>query len=210
MVVLIFGNDSLSRELNHCLACDGHRTLMTDDSGQIPALLEKENGLDMLIIGQSYQNRSDSPENIAASDNLKITDGLDYPVMEKVYDANVVQPLQAIQRAVPYMEKSSVKRICYINITGGSNNCCYDDSHYAAHMAAAAVNMQINLLFNRLRQKGYTFRLYGMDNAHRPQIQAKAAQWYFMSSRSVDSESEKHTDENRLVMRDFNGREIPW
>lgn len=200
MVVLIFGNDKICREVKSALESAGHSVAMTDEAAQIQKLLTEENGLDMLVIGRCGQ---------APKDAADIAGGLDYNGMEQMYADDVIEPLKAVKEAAPYLELGACRRICYLNPTMGSNNSCRARSGYAVHMTASAVNMQVNLLFNRLHPQGYSFRLFGVDSMHEPGEQARAACWYFLADRSRDAD-QKHADENRLVMRDFDGREIPW
>jgi hypothetical protein len=83
-------------------------------------------------------------------------------------------------------------------------------------MSKAALNMSVKLLFNLLRPEGYTFRLYhpgwvrsyigggpakNMRAALEPEEAAAPALAYFLGERE---------DEERLALRDWQGREWPW
>ena len=122
----------------------------------------------------------------------------------------MVKSLTAVQKAFSYLEQGMLKRICYLNLSSGSINASGARDSYGLYMSACAVNMQVNLLYNRMRKYGYTFRIFGMEEEGDIREQASAAYWYFTENRSVDRESAKHTDENRLVMRNKDGREIPF
>lgn len=77
----------------------------------------------------------------------------------------------------------------------------------------------LDLLFNGLRPKGFTIRMYCKDkNASADKIGAYAAD-QFVRDRAYRKEWEdrkdqmapyKLTDENRFVLRDWMGRELPW
>lgn len=68
----------------------------------------------------------------------------------------------------------------------------------------------MNQLFNGLRPKGYTFRMYCKDPATTPERAGEYAVEYFTRNRSNEPEPYKHSDENRLVLRDWMNIEIPW
>lgn len=70
--------------------------------------------------------------------------------------------------------------------------------------------MAMNQLFNGLRPKGYTFRMYCKDPAAAPEREGEYAVEYFTRNRSNEPKSYKHSDENRLVLRDWMNIEIPW
>jgi hypothetical protein len=81
-------------------------------------------------------------------------------------------------------------------------------------MSKTALNMAVSMLFNRLRPEGYTFRLYhpgwmrsymgGSKNTEadlEPEEAAVPAVTYFLRDRA---------DEDRLILRDWQGHEWPW
>ena len=79
-----------------------------------------------------------------------------------------------------------------------------------AHVSKAPLNMAMNQLFNGLRPEGYTFRMYCKDPDAAPDKAGEYAAEYFTRNRSNEPESYKHSDENRLVLRDWMNIEIPW
>lgn len=91
-----------------------------------------------------------------------------------------------------------------------SNNAARDCADYPAHVSKAPLNMAMNQLFNGLRPKGHTFRMYCKDPAAAPERAGEYAVEYFTRNRSNEPESYKHSDENRLVLRDWMNIEIPW
>lgn len=200
MVVLIVGENRISKILGEKLAGAGHRVLWAADAERLEEILAGEEQIDLFAAAPPF-----CPDGGAG-----ITSGSDWDRTEKLYRAWVIGFLQALQKAVPYLERGALKRICYLNPACGSINACRDKADYGPHMCAAAINMQINLLHNRLRPLGYTFRLFGIREDDDSERQAAAAYWYFLGNRSIDPDSAKHEDENRLVMRDAEGREIPF
>lgn len=201
MVILIVGNGETEKVLQEKFTAEGHRALLSGDAEEITELLLPEEKLDMLVLGRIMPPGEDGSD---------IASGPDWRRAELLYEKNAAELLCAVQKAFPCLEQGSLKRICYLGAVCGSINACRGTTDYGLHMSACAVNMQINILYNRLRPLGYTFRLFGLREEGDVKEQACAACWYFMENRSVDHENEKHTDENRLVMRDMDGREIPF
>ena len=81
-------------------------------------------------------------------------------------------------------------------------------------MSKAALNMGISILFNSLKDRGFTFRVYhpgwmrtymsgtkSLDATLEPAEAAGYALDYFIN---------QAVDESHLVMRDWEGTEWPW
>ena len=111
---------------------------------------------------------------------------------------------------LPLLEAGQGRRICCVTTVQSSNNAACDCADYPAHVSKAPLNMAMNQLFNGLRPKGYTFRMYCKDPAAAPERAGEYAVEYFTRNRSNEPESYKHSDENRLVLRDWMNIEIPW
>ena len=65
----------------------------------------------------------------------------------------------------PLLEAGQGRRICCVTTVQSSNNAARDCADYPAHVSKAPLNMAMNQLFNGLRPKGYTFRMYCKDPA---------------------------------------------
>lgn len=220
MVILIVGESETGKKLLEKFEKAGHRVLQTADAGKTEEILSKEEQIDMFVAAPSlFAGEGDKRQEPEAETDfgnksaLHIGDGIasgpDWGRAEELYASCVTDTLSALQKAISRME-GGLKRICYLNPACGSINGCLDKTDYGLHLCAAALNMQINILYNRLRPLGYTFRLFGTGAGDLPEKEAAAAYWYFCTDRSTDPESAKHEDENRLVMRDREGREIPF
>jgi len=155
--------------------------------------------------------------------NKKITMGLDYEEMERIFNVNTLGPLRVIEAFLPLTDKSSMKRLCFVSSEAGSINNCYRQDNYGYCMSKASLNMNVMMMFNRLRPEGYTFRLYhpgwvkGYMSGKKsekgelePIKAAIPAIAYFLRDRCFDPHDSKHTDEDRLVLRDWLGREMSW
>ena len=136
-----------------------------------------------------------------------IEDPLDYEALRTAYDYNTLGVIRAINAFLPLLEKGDGKRIAVVTTRASSNNLTRESSGFGDHMAHAPLNMAMNQLFNGLRPEGYTFRIYARsdEDAYDP-----FAAEYITRNRSLDAESSKHSDENRLVMRDYMNIELPW
>lgn len=143
--------------------------------------------------------------------------------MHRMYNVNALGPLRVVEAFLPLTDHSEMKRLCFVSSEAGSINRCERTSWYGYCMSKAALNMAVRLLFNRLRPEGYTFRVYhpgwlrsfmgGSKNTQadlEPEEAAVPAVAYFLRNRARDPHLEPRRDEDRLVMRDWQGREWPW
>ena len=139
--------------------------------------------------------------------NATITDDIDFNALRSAYEYNTLGPLYLLYSFIPLLEKGEGKRICVVTTKESSNNTTYDTANYYNHVSRAPLNMALTQLFNGLRPEGYTFRAYCKD------IEGKNDNWafdYFTRARSYEPEDLKHSDEERIVLRDWQGREVPW
>lgn len=144
------------------------------------------------------------------SDNATILDELDYQDMIRAYEYNAVGPMRVLYAFRPLLDRGEGKRVCFVTTAEGSNHACYEFGGFGRHMSKAALNMAVNQEFNGMRPEGYTMRMYCKDLAAPAEKQGAYAAEYFLRNRSNEIESYKHSDENRLVLRDAYARELPW
>ena len=135
-----------------------------------------------------------------------ILDPLDDALLTQIYRSECLLPLKILNRLMPLLERGAGKRIAVLTNREDSHACCQDVSNYGHHMAAAALRLALRQLFNELHPDGYTFRLYCQD----PQGNDAYAAEYFLRDRSWEMEDPPHSDENRFVIHDANGFEVPW
>lgn len=143
-------------------------------------------------------------------DPKSILDPPDYAGMLRAYEYNSIGPLRAIEAFLPLLKEGQGKRICAVTCSASSNNMTRTFTDFPGHVSKAPLNMALNQLFNGLRPEGFTFRVYCKDPEAGPDRAGEFAVEYFTRNRSNEPESYKHSDENRLVMRDWMGIEIPW
>jgi NAD(P)-dependent dehydrogenase (short-subunit alcohol dehydrogenase family) len=138
----------------------------------------------------------------------------DYAEMHRVYDVNALGPLRVVEAFLPLTDKSTMKRLCFVSSEAGSIARSTRQAWYGYCTSKAALNMIVKNTFNFLRPGGYTFRLYhpgwmrtymgGTKSTKadmEPEEAAVPALAYFLSALP---------DEDRLVLRDWQGREWPW
>ena len=147
----------------------------------------------------------------------------DYAEMQREHNVNALGPLRVVGAFLPLTDTSSLKRLCFVSSEAGSIDRCQRTAWHGYCMSKAALNMGIRILFNRLRPEGYTFRVYhpgwmrsymgGSKNVEadlEPEEAAIHALAYFLRDGAADPHRPGSSDEDRLVMRDWQGHEWPW
>ena len=89
-----------------------------------------------------------------------IRDGYDYPLMEQTININAIGAVRMVEAMLPLLDRGKEKKICCISSEAGSIGKCFrqDETEYC--MSKAALNMAMTVLYNRLKEDGYDFRLY--------------------------------------------------
>lgn len=140
----------------------------------------------------------------------------DYGEMLRMFEVNALGSLRIVEAFLPLADRGAMKRLCFVSSEAGSITRNYRESWFGYNMSKAALNMAVSILFNRLRREDYTFRVYhpgwvrsymsGTRNLEadlEPEEAAMYALDYFLKDLPA-------ADENRLVMRDYQGNEWPW
>lgn len=152
-----------------------------------------------------------------------LTEEPDYDEMVRMYDVNAVGALRVVQAFLPLTDRSTMKRLCFVSSEAGSINRCERQGWYGYCMSKAALNMGVSTLFNLLRPEGYTFRVYhpgwmrsymggekATEGDMEPEEAAVPALAYFLRDLAEDDHTSTRHGADRLVMRDWRGREWPW
>ena len=143
--------------------------------------------------------------------------------MHRLYDINTLGPLRMVEVMLPLLEKSALKRLCFVSSEAGSVSASTRTSWFGYCSSKAALNMIVKNLFNRLRPEGYTFRLYhpgrmrtymsGTKNHNadmEPEEAAVYALRYFLGEDLTNPMAPSSWDEDRLVLRDWQGKVWPF
>jgi NAD(P)-dependent dehydrogenase (short-subunit alcohol dehydrogenase family) len=152
-----------------------------------------------------------------------VSEGLRYGDIHRMYDVNAVGPLRVVEAFLSLMRGSEIKRLCFVSSEAGSITRSYRKAWYGYCMSKAALNMGVTILFHELRPEGFTFRLYhpGWIRSYmrgvkstvgdmEPEEAAIPALDFFTSGPDGGPAAEPPYDEDRLALRDWQGREWPW
>jgi NAD(P)-dependent dehydrogenase (short-subunit alcohol dehydrogenase family) len=153
---------------------------------------------------------------ISPTSERTIREPQDYDEMRRLIEVNTLGPIRMVESFLPLMGQG-MKRLCFVSSEAGSINRSTRPAWYGYCMSKAALNMAVRNMFNCLRPDGYTFRVYhpgwvrsymsgdvkNMNAQLEPEEAAQPAIAYFTSALAGG-------EEDRLVMRDWQGREWPW
>ncbi len=79
----------------------------------------------------------------------------------RIFQTNCLGPLAVVNTFLPLMLKEDAyKRLCFITSEAGSISVCHREDGFIYPMSKSGLNMTVKLLFEQLRGKGFTFRLY--------------------------------------------------
>ena len=142
------------------------------------------------------------------ADNFTITMGINATVMEAVYRQNVIAPMATLEKFLPQLDQGQGKRLFYITSAKASINESQDITGYAYNMSKAGLHQFLQLVSNKLSEKGYTFRVF--DPLDKSQAAAEAAYHYITRRRGTENFDIRRDDENNLIIRDAQGRQHGW
>ena len=151
---------------------------------------------------------------ISATSSRTIREAPDYEEIQRQFDVNSLGPLRVVESFLPLTDRSPLKRLCFVSSDASSIARSGHTAWYGYTMSKAALNMATHILFNHLRPEGYTFRLYhpGWIRSYmwghkdlranlEPEEAAVPALAYFLDAQ---------IDEDSLVLRDWQGQDLPW
>jgi len=144
----------------------------------------------------------------------RISEGLDYASIMQTISVNALGALRVVESFLPAISGSHLRRLCFVSSEASSITRSHRRSWFGYSMSKSALNMGVSILFNDLRPDGITFRLYhpgwmrtlmkgteDRDALLTPTEAADRALHYFLDA---------EVDEDRLVMRDYEGNDWPW
>ncbi len=158
-----------------------------------------------LIILNAALNRSHQIQSIRQD--------LDFDVMLAEVNTNAIGSLRVVHAFLPLLEKSPLRRLCFVSSEAGSIGASKRTGWFGYCMSKAALNMAVKNLYNDLHPQGFSFRLY-----HPGYLKT-----YMSGTKNLDAHMEpeegaahalKHflQDEEpaELRLRDWQGNELPW
>jgi NAD(P)-dependent dehydrogenase (short-subunit alcohol dehydrogenase family) len=151
---------------------------------------------------------------ISATSARTIRESPDYAEMRRQFEVNTLGPLRVVESFLPLTDRSPLKRLCFVSSDASSIARGGHTAWFGYTMSKAALNRATQILFKHLRPAGYTFRLYhpGWIRSYmwghkdlranlEPEEAAVPALAYFLDA---------HIDEDTLVLRDWQGQDLPW
>ena len=142
-----------------------------------------------------------------------VREPLDYEDMQAEFSVNALGPLRVVRAFLPLLDRSDLKRLCFVSSEAGSIGASERTGWFGYCMSKAALNMAVKNLSNDLGGEGFTFRLYhpgwlrtymrGTKNLKadmEPEEAASVALRYFTD----------FDDREVLRYRDWQGSDLPW
>lgn len=134
--------------------------------------------------------------------------------IKSMYRVNVLGVMCMVENFLPLMQKG-LKRLCFVSSEAGSISVAHRNNIFAYGISKTSLNMAVRLMFNELRGKGYTFRLYhpgwvnsymsgdvrNTEGKYEPEETAQVAYQTFIEDRDW---------EDVLVMTDIQGEMWPF
>lgn len=128
-------------------------------------------------------------------------------------NVNAVGALRMTECFLPLME-GGMKRLCYVSSEAGSVTLLHRDSGYSYSVSKTVLNMEVKLMFNELRPRGYTFRLYHPGWVRTYMSGQKATQGNFEPEETAVAAYEQFVSERDwedvLLMTDVKGEAWPF
>lgn len=169
--------------------------------------------LDVLVSNAAFMGMGpmSQPGEHAAPPDLK-EHIIDVPLTEKSICVNALGALQCAEIFLPMLEKSEMKRLCFVSSEVSSVNQMRRDSAFRYPASKTALNMAVRMLHNTLYPKGYTFRLYHPgwmrrmlpDGSNHPG-DARQIDASYSAQQAIAFIEKDRPDEHRLVMVDYMG-----
>ena len=139
---------------------------------------------------------------------------MDLEAVWNSFRVNALGPLYLVESFLPLMDRSSMKRLCFVSSEVSSIVLMKhrDDSPYPYPMSKASLNMGVRLLHNQLYAQGYSFRLFHPGWMKRRMQDGSLSETGLYDPGYTGGIAAKYfetplADEHRLVMVDYNGYE---
>jgi len=142
---------------------------------------------------------------------------MDVKTAYESFSVNALGPVRMVELFLPLMDKSKVKRLCFVSSEVSCINLMKKriGNSLPYPMSKSSMNMAVRLMFNRLYPEGYTFRLYhpGWMKRVNPDGSRSEEAMYdpdFIAEHAAIYFEAKRYDEQRFVMYDFKNNEWPF
>ena len=174
-------------------------------------IAEVSGRLDLLVSNAALMSANGSRDSDIIDGNRKLDTGL----LEQFFMTNSYAAPLLTDVMLPLLEKGEMKRLFFTSSEISSVRLMRRTGNFRYGMTKTALNLGVRMIYNELRPKGYTFRLYqpgwmrhqNPDGSFAPvgivdpKDSAKEAVRQMLSDRP---------DEDRLVLTDYLGRELSY
>ncbi|HHX12885.1 MAG TPA: SDR family NAD(P)-dependent oxidoreductase [Clostridiales bacterium] len=138
----------------------------------------------------------------------------DYDRMLETYNVNSVGAVRLLENFIELMEDSNLKRLCFISSEAGSITQAKRVEMFSYCMSKAALNMYVKLIYNRLHNQGYSFRLYH-PGWIRSYMRGHLAEEGHLSideaaQLATDYFFDNEVDESELILYGFDGEKFQY
>ena len=140
---------------------------------------------------------------------------LDFEALERSFRVNSLAAPLLTDALLPLMEKSAFRRLFFTSSEISSVRLMRRTGDMRYAMSKTALNLGVRMLFNTLRPRGYTFRLFqpGWMKRMLPDGSLREGGEIdpdFSAEAAVRQIMEDRPDEDRLVLTDLWGRELSF
>ena len=141
---------------------------------------------------------------------------INYDMLEKAFRINSLAAPLLVDRMLPLLEKGDMKRLFFTSSEISSIKLMHRTGDVRYAMTKAALNLSVRMMFNDLRPKGYTFRLYqpGWMKRELPGggfLEGPATVFPDDSAKEAMRQLfEDRMDEDRLQLVDYLGKELAF
>ena len=182
----------------------------TEDIEKVRDLIAAETGrLDILVSNAAHMGGA-NPSEVGG------TQPIDFEMLEKDFRINSLAGPVLTDRLLPLLEKGEDKRLFFTSSEISSLHLMTRIGSMRYAQTKTALNLGVKMLFNELRPKGYTFRLYQPGGMKRMMPDGSLANTN-SSVNPMDSAAEAlrqilsdRIDEDRLALIDYHGRELSF
>lgn len=180
------------------------------DIEKVRDLIAEETGrLDILVSNAAHMG-GPNPSEVGG------TQPIDFEMLEKDFCINSMAGVVLTDRLLPLLEKGEDKRLFYTSSEISSLRLMTRVGSMRYAQTKTALNLGVRMLFNELRPKGYTFRLYqpgGMKRQMPDGTYAKTGSSVYPMDSAAEALRQilsDRIDEDRLALIDYHGRELSF
>lgn len=124
------------------------------------------------------------------------------------FSVNALGAIRLVQAFLPLMEEGG-RRLCFVSSEAGSVSVAARNFLSGYCMSKTALNMAVRLMFNELRPRGYTFRLFHPGWVRSPEDGVSAAPGKLDPRQAAQAAAEQFSQdrdwENQLAIIDYQG-----